>query len=545
MDARATRLRKNFEDVIHGRKALAPHTSTLFVEGLCNQSDAAGCVHKLNNSKSGLQAIQNVMRMDISPAFMNGSGAKILTYFQPQELKDLDGGRYLQQIVTKIVSPPIFWDAFIHAFKGGKLEEPATLCFAWLLLQLVSLPGDEADPYRPVAQDTTIMDSLAASPNNDIRTLGHKIKHIVSSHHTGVPVTGDYGPGGRHDNDFDDFRKVVILPTADEITSKEQSFYRTSDELEDPATIDTRLGTYLDNHFRLLREDMVYDMREELEIVQGKKKGHRMGLVVDGLKLLDVYLGTPDRRVKWGIQLECTRDLWIFNGVKPKDRKTTLQDHRRFAKHGSMACILINDKVIGFASIYRDEDLLSKKPPVFVVQLEGEASTISVLTRLKTANNVKMVQIDTALFAYEPVLKAIQDIKGLPLAEELVFWNETSPIRPPSFEEPDVVAALELNPGCELRSYLGTPSSVKLDEKQAASLVTGLTQKVSLIQGPPGGFIYLDLSILGVADWFDVQEPVNLSSERSWPRSSMIRPTARSSFVVIQITHSTSSLRIS
>jgi len=489
-DARAIRLQRNFDDVIYGRKALAPHTSTLFVEGLCMQSEAAGCVHKLNSSKAGLQAIQTVMRMDISPAFMNGSGVKILTYFQPPDLKNIDGGRSLQQIIAKIANPPIFWDAFVHAFKGGKLEEPATLCFAWLLLQLVSLPGDEADPYRPIAQDTTVIDSLAASQNEDTRTIAHKIRRIVSAHSVGVTLTGDYGPGGRHDNDFENFREIAILPTADEVTSKEQPFYRTSDELDDPATVDTRLGTYLDNHFRLLREDMVYDMREELEIVQGKKKGHRMGLVVDGLKLLNLYCGTPDRRVKWGIQLECARDLWIFDGVKPKERKTTLQAHRRFAKHGSMACILINDKPIGFASIFRDEDLLSQKPPVFVVQLEGGASTINVLTRLKTARNVKMVQIDTALFAYEPVLKAIQDIKDVPLAEELLFWNKDSPTRPPSFNEPGIVAALEVDPSCELQPYLGTSTSVKLDEKQGASLVTGLTQKVSLIQGPPGEFIH-------------------------------------------------------
>ena len=460
------------------------------------QSDAAGCVHKLNNSKAGLQAIQTVMRMDISPAFMNGSGAKVLAYFQPPELKNIDGGRSLQQIIAKIANPPIFWDAFVHAFKGGKLEEPATLCFAWLLLQLVSLPGDEADPYRPIAQDTTITDALATSQNEDTRTIAHKIRQIISAHSVGVPITGDYGPGGRHDNDFEDFRKIAILPTADEVTSKEQPFYRTSDELDDPATIDTRLGTYLDNHFRLLREDMVYDMREELEIMQGKKKGHRMGLEVDGLKVLNLYCGTPDRRVKWGIQLECARDLPIFKGVKPKERKATLQNHRRFAKHGSMACIIINDKPIGFASIYRDEDLLSKTPPIFVVQLEGEASTVNVLTRLKTARNVKMVQIDTALFAYEPVLKAIQDIKDVPLAEELLFWTEDSPTRPPSFDEPDIVATLEVDPSCELQSYLGMSSSVKLDEKQAASLVRGLTQKVSLIQGPPGEFVHSYLNLL-------------------------------------------------
>ena len=489
---RDTRLQRNFDDVIHGRKDLAPHTSTLFVEGLCMQSDAVGCVHKLNNSEAGLQAIQTVMQMDISPTFMNGSGTKVLTYFQPPELKDIDGGRSLQQVIDKIANPPIFWDAFVHAFKAGKLEEPATLCFAWLLLQLVSLPEDEADPYRPVAQDATIVNSLATSRNDDTRAIAQEIRRVVSTHSIGVLVTGDYGPGGRHDNDFENYREISILPTADEITSRKQPFYRTNDELDNPVTINNRLRPYLDNHFRLLREDMVYYMKEELEIAQGKNKGHRSGLVVDGLKVLGLYCGTPDYRVEWGIRLECVRDLWIFDGVKPKERRATLQSHWWFARHGSVACILINDEPIGFASICRDEDLLSREPPIFVVQLEGESSTINFLTRLKTARNVKMVQIDTASFAYEPVLKAIQDIKDIPLAEELLFWNEDTSTRPPSFDEPSIVAALKLNPNCELQPYLGTPSSVKLDEEQAASLVAGLTKKVSLIQGPPGEFIHFN-----------------------------------------------------
>ena len=498
MDARSNRLRKNFEDVINGRRPLARNTSSIFIEGLCLQSDAAACVHKLVNSKEGLQAIQNVMRMDISPAFMNGLGAKVLTYFQPPDLKDLGGGRYLQQIVAKIANPPIFWDAFIHAYKDRRLDEPATHCFAWLLLQLVSLPGNEAGPYRPVAEDPTIMDPLSSSSNNKIRTIVQRIKQVISVHIVPVQAIGGSGPGGRHDNDFDDFRKISILPTADEIASKEPPFYRTSDELDDPTTVDTRLGTYLDNHFRLLRDDMVYDMRDGLEFVQKRKKARRSG-VVDGLKPSGVFCGTSDRKIKWGIQLECTQDLWVFDGVKDKDRKGALLKNRRFAKHGSLVTIFVKDKMVGFGSIHRDEDLLSKKVPVFVVQLEGKTNTINVLTGLKTATKAKIIPIETAVFAYEPVLKAIQDIREVPLSEELLFWTKDSPIRTPSFDEPPIVAALKSNPGCELRSYLGMPNSVKLDQKQAASLVTGLTQKVSLIQGPPGMFTNRSL-VFGISE---------------------------------------------
>ena len=131
-----------------------------------------------------------------------------------------------------------------------------------MLLRLAFLlPGTK--PPGTDTQDTTVIDSLAASQNNDIRTIADKIRHIVSTHTIGVLVTGDDRRGGRHDNDFRDFRRIT---SADEVTSK--GLYQTSNELGDPATIDTRLGTYLDN---LLREDMVHDRREDLEKLGGSK----------------------------------------------------------------------------------------------------------------------------------------------------------------------------------------------------------------------------------------------------------------------------------
>lgn len=90
------------------------------------QSNAARCIHKLNGTKAGLQAIQSVMRMNTSPAFIViGSGTKALAQFRPPELKGIGG--CLQRIFTKIANPPIFWDVFIVTFKVGKPQDPATL----------------------------------------------------------------------------------------------------------------------------------------------------------------------------------------------------------------------------------------------------------------------------------------------------------------------------------------------------------------------------------------------------------------------------------
>lgn len=49
-----------------------------------------------------------------------------------------------------------------------------------------------------------------------------------------------------------------------------------------------------------------------------------------------------------------------------------------------------------------------------------------------------------------------------------------------------VVEALKRNPKVDLQTLLETNSTIKLDSSQAASLYSGLTQKVALVQGPPG-----------------------------------------------------------
>jgi hypothetical protein len=53
----------------------------------------------------------------------------------------------------------------------------------------------------------------------------------------------------------------------------------------------------------LLREDMIYEMHEELSIALKKKKGYHRGLVMEGFTLRDVHCGKEGRRCKWGITL--------------------------------------------------------------------------------------------------------------------------------------------------------------------------------------------------------------------------------------------------
>ncbi|KAH7906168.1 P-loop containing nucleoside triphosphate hydrolase protein [Hygrophoropsis aurantiaca] len=484
---RTRKLNNLFYDVIKGKAPLSLRNSSLFLEATLAQADAVACIGKIMDSPSGVKSVQEAMRFTLTTDFLNGTGSDIIAYLLGT--KDKGSGDVLAQVLNKIVDPPIFWDAFIAAFCAEQLGEKAQIVFANLLLHLITSTTGKADKYREVAGRTTLQDVIEGSRILDIRNIGYRMKNILATYgSSALPDTEDH-PGGRHDNDFSDFRQIAILPTADEILSSQSAFLRSSSQLEDPNTEKTRIADYLDNTFRLLREDMIHEMREELQIALKKKKGKHRGLVIDGLKLIDVHCGTPDKRCRWAVVLQCYQDLWPFKNIKDKDRLNFLKnDHHgiKVLKHQSLACLIIGEEVAAFATVNRVEDLLAKKPPIIVLHLEGEATTTRALLRLQSGQKIKLIQIDTAIFAYEPVLKAIQNTQEVPLSEEILFWKKGDTLLEPSSTASRVVQSIAQNPSQDLQGLLGTSTSIRLDESQAASLLSGLSQRVSLVQGPPG-----------------------------------------------------------
>ncbi|KAJ7773271.1 P-loop containing nucleoside triphosphate hydrolase protein [Mycena metata] len=513
-DIRASKLSKLFTDVLHGTP-LNKFNCSRFLEALCIQPDVAQCANRIISSPTGLASVQSAMRFDLSDTFLNGPGATTIAYLQAPELEHISDGSFLRQIVERIIDPPIFWDAFTAAFMAGHLAPQGTRSFAWLLLQSCRFLGSAADPYLELASSESVLTALTASPDSDTRFLGHKIKHVVETCKTVTSVDAAGAlPGGRHDNDFADFRKISILPTADEVVSPDTPFLRrrdnrTTSEVETTSAI----SQCLDDQFRLLREDMLYEIKDELDIALKKKKGHHRGLVVEGFTLLDeIHQGSDNRACRWGITLRADNDLWFLRNAK--NRKKYLDEHRNALKHQAYTCLLVDGELCAFPTIHRDEVRLAEKPPkgpVVILQLESEASLIKTLIKLKQNRkpHVKLIQIDTAIFSYEPVLRALKEMRDMPLADELLCWSPNSTLEPPSYPEsaarfagigalrahmtplkstsPSAIAeAIRSNPRQDLSTLLDTPKSIVLDDSQASSLLAGLTQRVSLIQGPPG-----------------------------------------------------------
>jgi hypothetical protein len=113
---------------------------------------------------------------------------------------------------------------------------------------------------------------------------------------------------------------------------------------------------------------------------------------------------------------------------------------------------------------------------------------MKTLLELKNARTIKLVQIHTAVFSYEPVLCALQNIKDLPFSRELIFWKDGSGVElvEHSPQMASLVRKIQRRPRQHLNGYLGSSKLIILDAAQEVSLLSGLTQSVSLIQGPPG-----------------------------------------------------------
>lgn len=409
-DKRALALARRFDEVTESGKRPLAKQASLFIESICAQPSPPACVEKLIGRPHGLSSLQDAMSADLSATFYNGHAIKLFNYFASPGLKELAGGSKLKEVLISIVQPPTFWTEYVRSFRSGALNDEAQFNFAWLCDSLLSLlPPEMSTAFRKLIGDPAIMKQLLSSKKVEIRNLAHQIKKRLTSSGQSGSSHDEYGPGGRHDNDFTNFREIAIVPTADEVQSNQPAFIRPSTLFDEDDTDKVRKATYLDNHFRLLREDMLYELREDLE---ADKKRKNRTVVIKDLKVFDFHHRPqgyqPENSkggLRWGVVLECRNEFGPLRGIRGRDkRKEWLEKHKNVLRHQSMACLFVGTELIALATIERDEALLSLQPPRVVVHIEGQASIVRVLLKLKMAVNIKLVQINTALFAYQPVL---------------------------------------------------------------------------------------------------------------------------------------------
>ena len=215
---RVARLATIFNDVCAGTTQITTKNASLFLESICDNADAVSCMGHLLSSQNGLAALQLCLQLDASSAFLNTGPTAVFVYLANAEskLSMVQGGASLGALITKIISPPTFWQAIVDVFRNRLLSADGEGAFAWILEQIVSsrhidIPEYDRLSSQSLAQDFDVQERLTKSASSQARKSCIKIKQLFSE-----PVSGG-DSGGRHDNDHPDFRQISILPTADEL----------------------------------------------------------------------------------------------------------------------------------------------------------------------------------------------------------------------------------------------------------------------------------------------------------------------------------------
>ncbi|EAT81282.2 hypothetical protein SNOG_11574 [Parastagonospora nodorum SN15] len=479
---RAIGLTKLFNAVIFGHRDLkSAANANRFLEALCAQEDVSKCVEQLIAAPKALGAVGAAFRFSANTAFLNGPATSTLHHLAHPSVKQLYAGQFLHRVLEQIVEPPTFWNTYVEAHNARVLTHDGTHAFAWLLLELLHGRSDSVPDVRDIAHRVTSNESLINSESLEVRNLGHKIKHVLQSTSTDAVD----GPGGRHDNDFADYRQVKILPTPDEFASRETPFYRRSNDVQ-AVEAGSRGLVHLDNQFRLLREDLLGELRSDFQIATGQKKGRRK-TVLEDLRFLGIECGPDNKRKPCSLKLECASDIPQLRNIKGAiARKKYISENRNMLKHQSLGCLISNSSIVGFATVERDEDLLAREPSVVVLRTADASSFAKVLMACKTGQDLNFVQVDTAVFAYEPILKCLRSMSELPLKEQVLNLTPGAGEVLSGIQPNNIINTIRDAWEADLRDHIGTTGPVKLDLAQVEALLTGLAKRLSLIQGPPG-----------------------------------------------------------
>ncbi|KAK8022775.1 P-loop containing nucleoside triphosphate hydrolase [Apiospora rasikravindrae] len=483
--SRALKLSKLFKASIHGKRPITNASDAkLFLESAQNDGSPGKAVETIVTSSHGLDCVRASVRADVSPGFIKTSTLSFTRYISAPAVKALADGRLLWQIVLVMIDPPTMWQGLIKSLDD--LDHEHLHPFAWLIHEIISSTDEAATPFLPDIKAAMARGKLQNTDSHEVRAMAYKIQKAIDLKTVPTASDSSYSPGGRHDNDFADYRSVSLWPTTDEFLASAKPFLRRASDI-DGAEPSARASMHLDNQFRLLREDMLQELREDYQVIVGKKKPRRPAQILCDLALIGLDAGDDKRGKKCSITVECRQGLGQLSKLHGAQCKRFLEDNKNYLKHQSFGALVCGKNIYGFAFIDRNVDLLCMQPPVVCLQFTDSKALGRALLALRTQRGCQFVLVETPVFAYEPVLKGLQNMTDLPLHELLLDLPEPSDLDSPlrSAARTNLINKYKNVPDCGTDVTIGNVKR-RVDVSQVEAFVAALTNPVALIQGPPG-----------------------------------------------------------
>ncbi|KAK4061577.1 uncharacterized protein Triagg1_10286 [Trichoderma aggressivum f. europaeum] len=498
LSGRAAKLENLFYSFIKGDRSVrnSQEAKQFFeaVDVLCEHTSAVSCVERIIGRKEGLSTVRVAIRSNLSRAFITTATTAFLKRVLHHDVKIINDGLFLEKLLVEILSPSTFWTTFLGFYQCNELEGDTLVAFASLCLEIVSSSSPDIRILSNDVESLMKSSPLTKSSLEEVRTLGYRIEKVIQLRKgpATASIKMNYSPGGRHDNDFEDFRKISIFPTADEVSSKEEPFLqRLDDVFEIPR--ESRTSSYISWLFRLLREDMLADLREDLQIAWGQKKAKYKPLCLGGLSLVSYDLGTAFRARPFTLMVQCREGITFPpNKRSPEAKKKYLEEYKNFVKHSAIGALCLEKDIIAFGSIVREVDGLIKDPPVVGIQVTDNAGLKLAIKALMSQDfsRLKFYVVDTATFSYEPILQRLKEVTEIPI--ENAILDPAGP--PPTYDPPprlrafirELINCRQKGLGAELGPKLGFKRTIQIRDAQLDSLIKGLENPVGQIQGPPG-----------------------------------------------------------
>ena len=226
-------------------------------------------------------------------------------------------------------------------------------------------------------------------------------------------------PGWRHTNDHVRYRDIKIIPTIDEILSEHEPFLPAPSHPTGPVpplsgdagalaqSNATKIATHLDRQFRLLRQDFMSPLREELDQLRGfnaGEGGRPPRFTFHGISLIGIE--TKPRPCIL-VRFFLPPGHGALRGSK-NDQINFWKEHRSILSQDALCVLAVGGVAQRFATVVlREPERLQQS----IVGLSFESTGLDDMSTLlskcgpyKVFKKAALVQISAGLFQYKPVL---------------------------------------------------------------------------------------------------------------------------------------------
>eukprot|EP00742_Colponemidia_sp_Colp-10_P011742 GILJ01013092.1.p1 GENE.GILJ01013092.1~~GILJ01013092.1.p1 ORF type:complete len:1832 (-),score=214.16 GILJ01013092.1:109-5445(-) len=280
---------------------------------------------------------------------------------------------------------------------------------------------------------------------------------------------------------LDSVEDIPVHPTMEDLTGERKPYLsKLQAEYTDPTQ-------YIDNQFRLLREDFVAPLRQAFQSVQSGD-----------------YSRSNDVRLYYNAQLEdlvVTQSgmVWKMNFNVKRLGKVTWSRSKRLMV-GSLLCLSSDSfTTVRFATVARRDPDLLPKGRIFIEFVEtGEPLNYSQLV----AEEFTLIESSAYFEAYKHVLTRLKELRTQALPFEDYLIRNIVQVKHPKYLQEKRLIRYDLNSISTGAGYnncfdITRPwpkVATSMDDWQLEALKNQLTRELALTQGPPGtGKTYIGL----------------------------------------------------